>query len=290
MQGQDEAAALTGCPGRGDSSLRCPQEWKEGIEPVCFSSPEETGGGDTTCRCGSHAAATCMWAAGARVRLWLLCCLCVRGAGAHPAPLRPPRQGWEWELCVCVCCIRVPPCSPSVCARLGVCRSPVRGAAVPAPVAPHGCAVGCEQCPCVLLGVSLCRGGVGKGTSVFFWVLFYDTAKVSWHSPVLHIGKPCAAPSPQSKSLLLKPQGRLSTRDMLRERQGEVPGCSKRAWPIFKVFPGNHTRGRWSLPVWDRASRDAWLVFCSQKLDMLPESFRAAVRLLGLVIHQPDDF
>lgn len=229
-----------------------------------------------------------------RVSVCGSCAVCASaGPGHTPLPSGlPGRDGSGNCVCVCVCCIRVPPCSPSVCARLGVCRSPVRGAAVPAPVAPHGCAVGCEQCPCpcVLLGVSLCRGSVGKGTSVFFWVLFYDSAKVSWHSPVLHIGKPCAAPSPQSKSLLLKPQGRLSTRDMLRERQGEVPGCSKRAWPIFKVSPGNHTRGRWSLPVWDRASWDAWLVFCSQKLDMLPESFRAAVRLLGLVIHQPDDF
>lgn len=96
--------ARTGCPGRGDSSLRCPHQWKEGIEPVCFSSPEETGGGDTTCRCGSHAAATCMWAAGARVRLCLLCCLSVRGAGHTPLPSGlAGRDGSGDYLCVCVC-------------------------------------------------------------------------------------------------------------------------------------------------------------------------------------------
>lgn len=53
------------------------------------------------------------------------------------------------------------------------------------------------------------------------------------------------------------------------------------------MSPGSDTRGRLSLPIWDRASQDAG---CCQKLDVLPESFRAAARPLGLVIYQPDAF
>lgn len=159
-QGQEKP-----CPGRGDSSVRCPHEWKEGIEPVCFSSAEETGGGDTTCRCGSHAAATCMWAAGARVRLCLLCCLCVRPRGrGTAAPL-----GSGNSLCVCVLypCARFPRCV----------RIPVRGSPCAVPrcrcppvalcpwLAARGCAVGCEQCPCpsVLLGVFPVPRGCREG-------------------------------------------------------------------------------------------------------------------------------
>lgn len=193
--------------------MRCPHERKEGIEPVCFSSPEETGGGDTTCRCGSHAAATCMWAAGARVRLCLLCCLCVRGAGAPPAPLRRRRQGQEWQFSVCVCVCVLYPCAPRCCVRCPC--------AVPVGVRWAGSAA---RAPSVPPGFSLCRGGVGKGTSVCSTVLFHLAAKVSWHSP----GAQCQLlPLRQSKSLLLKPQGRLSTRDVLGERRGEVPECSR---------------------------------------------------------------
>ena len=53
---------------------------------------------------------------GGACRLWLLCFLCVRGAGAHTAPLRPPQRGAVVHVCVCVPVFSVLLCTP-VCAR-----------------------------------------------------------------------------------------------------------------------------------------------------------------------------
>lgn len=58
------------------------RSWRLGwTEPVHFSFPEETEGEDTTCRCGSHAAATCMCVP-----------VCVFGSGSV----------WAWGRCVSV--------------------------------------------------------------------------------------------------------------------------------------------------------------------------------------------
>lgn len=182
--------------------MRCPHERKEGIEPVCFSSPEETGGGDTTCRCGSHAAATCMWAAGARVRLCLLCCLCVRGAGAPPAPLRRRRQGQEWQFSVCVCVCAVSVCSPLLCAV------PVCGA--------RGCALGWERCPC-----PLCAPGVlpvPRGCREGHVCLLHGVVSSRCKGFVAQPRRPVPAPSPQTVKIAA-PQA---------SGQAFYPGCAGR--------------------------------------------------------------
>uniref|UniRef100_A0A8U8CGW0 ATP synthase F(0) complex subunit a n=1 Tax=Geospiza parvula TaxID=87175 RepID=A0A8U8CGW0_GEOPR len=81
-----------------------------------------------------------MWAAGARVRLCLLCCLCVRPRGRGTP--RSPRE-WEFIVCVCVCAVSVCPVFPTVCGSpcaVPRCQRPW--------LAARGFAVGCEQCPC----------------------------------------------------------------------------------------------------------------------------------------------
>ena len=59
---------------------------------------------------------------GVACRLWLLCFLCVRGAGAHTGPLRPPRLEAGGRVCVCVrACIQCAPLHPCVRAFVDLC-------------------------------------------------------------------------------------------------------------------------------------------------------------------------
>lgn len=87
---------------------------------------------------------------GGACRLWLLCFLCVRGAGVHTAPRWPPRRGGH----VCVPVFSVLLCTPlrecarghswiCACSRGFVCAEP-----------PHVCAMQ-YVCRCVLLPVDV---------------------------------------------------------------------------------------------------------------------------------------
>lgn len=80
------------------------RSWRSGwTEPVHFSFPEETEGEDTTCRCGSRAAATCMCVP-----------VCVFGSGSV----------WAWGRCVSVLPVDqvIPSVNVSVCLGVwGVC-------------------------------------------------------------------------------------------------------------------------------------------------------------------------
>lgn len=114
---------------------------------------------------------------GVACRLWLLCFLCVRGAGAHTAPLRPPRLEAGGRVCVCACVpvfsvlLCTPVCVPlwiCACSRGFVCARPPRACAVPCSTCVLvravvcGCAVACARgrvsnvCTCVCLWVFLC--------------------------------------------------------------------------------------------------------------------------------------
>lgn len=171
---------------------------------------------------------------GGMCRLWLLCFLCIRGAGTHAAPLRPP--WWGGVVCVClysvcyfaplfVCvCARafvvlcVP--NPLVCAPCSKCVS-VRAAT-------RGCALGVSSvcvctrvCSWVFPCASVCWEGhvcLLQGVCVHV----YGTAKVSWHSPVLpraHLQEHREAqyssfPHQQPKLLFPEPRCRLPTRDV----------------------------------------------------------------------------
>lgn len=93
---------------------------------------------------------------GIACRLWLLCCLCVHGSGAHAAPLWPPWFGGG----VCVCVYSLCPFAPPfvcVCSWFCVCRG-VGARAV-------ACAAGVSG-----IHTRVYPWGIrvlGKGTSVF---------------------------------------------------------------------------------------------------------------------------
>lgn len=106
-----------------------------------FSSPEETGAGDTTCRCGSRAAATCTWVA---------------------CPLWPP-VFFLGSPCPACGCLRALPCTRvPACARGSVRAEPPCRVCVCVSVYPWVCTGVCsvgEQCTCVHVRVSVCREG-----------------------------------------------------------------------------------------------------------------------------------
>lgn len=217
---------------------------EEGIEPICFSSPEETGEGDTTCRCGSHAAATCMWAGGARV----ICgsCASCASAGLECTLLPAGRLGGGGHVCVPVFSVLV--CTPFVCVRVCICGF-VRAAVVSCVpnllvcvpcsmcvgaccypwMCNHACSGG-EQCmyTCVLMGVSVCLGVLGRAclSSPGCLCAYLQLCKISWHSPGLpraqlqenREAQYSSFPCRQPKLLLPKPWGRLPTWDVLGER------------------------------------------------------------------------